>query len=114
MVDGTYLKRAALLLFHPDPERFVTAAFVKIGFFRTDADLLYHDEIHGDLFTQTEKTIELLLTKYLKAGISYRGVQRMETYPVPEPALREAVSTRLSTKTTPRARPSRSASIRIG
>lgn len=89
--DGKHLKRAALLLFYSDPERFVTGAFVKIGFFRTDADLLYHDEIHGDLFTQVEKTMDLLLTKYLKAGISYRGLQRIETLPVPEPALREAV-----------------------
>ena len=64
---------------------------MKIGFFRTNADLLYHDEIHGDLFTQVEKTLELLLTKYLKAGISYRGVQRVEAYPVPEAALREAL-----------------------
>jgi ATP-dependent DNA helicase RecG len=89
--DGKYLKRAAILLFHPDPEQFVTGAFVKIGFFRTDADLLYHDEIRGDLFTQTQRTLDLLLTKYLKAGISYRGVQRVESYPVPEAALREAV-----------------------
>ena len=91
LLDGKYLKRAAVLLFHPDPERFVTAAFVKIGFFRTNADLLYQDEIHGDLFTQVQKTMELLLTKYLKAGIHYRGVQRLETYPVPEAALREGV-----------------------
>ncbi len=91
LLDGKYLKRAAVLLFHPDPERCVTGAFVKIGFFRTDADLLYHDEIHGDLFTQVQRTMELLLTKYLKAGISYRRVQRVETYPVPETALREAV-----------------------
>ena len=91
LLDGKYLKRAAVLLFHPDPERFVTGAFVKIGFFRTNADLLYHDEIHGDLFTQVDKTMDLLLTKYLKAGISYRGIQRVETFPVPEDALREAV-----------------------
>ena len=91
LLDGSYLKRAAVLLFHPDPERFVTAAFVKIGFFRTNSDLLYHDEIHGDLFTQVEKTMDLLLTKYLKAGISYQGIQRLEAFPVPEAALREAV-----------------------
>ncbi len=91
LLVGSYLKRAALLLFHPDPERFVTGAYVKIGFFRTNADLLYHDEIHGDLFSQVEKTIELLITKYLKAGISYQGIQRMETLPVPEAALREGV-----------------------
>jgi ATP-dependent DNA helicase RecG len=91
LYDGKHLKRAAVLLFHPEPEKFVTGALVKIGFFRTNDDLLYHDEIHGDLFTQTEKTIELLQTKYLKAAITYRGLQRVETLPVPETALREAV-----------------------
>ncbi len=89
--DASYLKRAAVLLFHPDPERFVTAAYVKIGFFRTNTDLLYHDEIHGDLFTQVTQTMDLLLTKYLRAGLSYQGIQRFETLPVPEAALREAV-----------------------
>ncbi len=89
--DAAHLKRAAVLLFHPDPERFVTAAFVKIGFFRTNTDLLYHDEIHGDLFAQVEKTMDLLLTKYLKAGLTYQGLQRFETFPVPEAALREAL-----------------------
>ena len=91
LMDGTYLKRAAVLLFHPDPERFFTGAYVKIGYFRTNADLLYHDEIHGDLFTQVNQTMEILLAKYLKAMISYEGLQRVETYPVPEEALREAI-----------------------
>lgn len=89
--DGRYLKRAALLLFHPDPERFVTGAYIKIGRFRSNSDLLYHDEIHGDLFTQVDKTMDLLLTKYLHAAISYEGIQRVETYPVPDEALREAL-----------------------
>jgi ATP-dependent DNA helicase RecG len=91
LVDGEYLKRAAVLLFHPDPERFVTGAFVKIGYFRTDADLVFHDEIHGCLIGQVEKTLDTLRAKYLKALISYEGVQRVETYPVPEDALREAL-----------------------
>ena len=34
LYEGSYLKRAAALLFHPDPEKYVTGAFVKIGFFR--------------------------------------------------------------------------------
>ena len=91
LTDGEYLKRAAILLFHPDPERFVTGAFVKIGYFKSDSDLRYHDEIHGDLFTQVDRTMDLLLTKYLEASISYEGVQRVETYPVPESALRETL-----------------------
>lgn len=91
LLERGYLKRAALLLFHDDPERLVTGAYVKIGRFRTDSDLLYHDEIHGDLFAQVDRTLDLLLTKYLLAGISYEGVQRLETFPIPESALREAV-----------------------
>ncbi|MFZ1631871.1 MAG: ATP-binding protein, partial [Anaerolineae bacterium] len=91
LTDGAYLKRAAVLLFHPDPERFVTGAFVKIGYFRTNADLLFQDEIHGSLFTQVSETMDRLLNKYLKALISYEGIQRVETYPAPEEALREAV-----------------------
>jgi ATP-dependent DNA helicase RecG len=89
--DGTHLKRAAVLAFHPDPERFVTGAFVKIGFFRTDDDLRYHDEIHGALITQVDRTLELVRLKFLKAAVTYQGIQRVEIYPVPEPALREAV-----------------------
>ena len=91
LVDGKYLKRAAVLLFHPDPEKFVTGAFVKIGYFRTDTDLLYHDEVHGDLFTQVRSTMDILQTKYLKAAISYKGIDRIESLPMPEEALRESV-----------------------
>ncbi len=89
--ENAYLKRAALLLFHPDPERFVTGAFVKIGYFDSNVDLRYQDEVHGDLFSQVTRTIEILKAKYLKAWISYEGLQRVETWPVPEPALREAI-----------------------
>ena len=91
LFERDYLKRAAVLLFHTDPERVVTGAFIKIGYFKSDADLIYHDEIHGALFKQVDQTLDLLLTKYLKAVISYQGVQRIETFPVPEPALREAL-----------------------
>jgi ATP-dependent DNA helicase RecG len=90
-VDTTYYKRATALLFHPNPEIFITGAYIKIGFFNTDDDLAYQDEIHGYLFEQVEKTMNLLLTKYLKATISYKGLNRIETYPIPEPALREAL-----------------------
>ena len=88
--DGN-LKNAAVLLFHPDPEQVVTGAFIKIGFFRSESDLRFQDEVHGDLFAQIEKTMDFILTKYTEATISYRGIQRVETYPVPEEALREAI-----------------------
>ena len=91
LTEGAYLTRAAALLFHPEPERFFTGAYIKIGFFENNVDLRYHDEVHGFLFTQVNQTIEILHAKYLKALISYDGLQRIETYPVPEPALREAL-----------------------
>jgi ATP-dependent DNA helicase RecG len=91
LTDNEYLKRAALLLFHPDPEKFVTGAYVKIGYFESDSDLRFQDEIHGNLFEQVEKTIDLLYTKYIKALISYEGIYRVETYEYPKEAVREAI-----------------------
>lgn len=85
------LKRAACLLFSPRPEQYVSGAWIKIGFFVTDDDLRYQDEVHGSLFEQVERTLELLHTKYLKASISYQGVQRRETFLYPDAALREAL-----------------------
>jgi len=91
LTDGNYLKRAALLLFHPDPEKFVTNAYIKIGYFESDSDLRYQDEIHGNLFEQVEKTMDLLFTKYIKAMISYEDIYRVETYEYPKEAIREAL-----------------------
>jgi ATP-dependent DNA helicase RecG len=53
--------------------------------------------------------MDLLLTKYLKAGISYRGIQRVESLPVPEAALREAILNAILHRTTRPELPSRSA-----
>ncbi|HQP79991.1 MAG TPA: ATP-binding protein [Paludibacteraceae bacterium] len=90
--DGKYLKRAAILLFYTKPEKFVTGAYIKIGFFENDADLIFQDEVHGNLFEQIEKTLDLLFTKYIKAIISYEnGINRVETYEYPKDAIREAL-----------------------
>lgn len=86
-----YLKRAACLLFSDRPEHYVGGAWIKIGFFVTDDDLRYQDEVHGNLFEQVDKTLEILHTKYLKAYISYEGIQRRETFLFPYDALREAL-----------------------
>ena len=91
LTEDHYLKRAATLLFYDNPERFATGAYVKIGFFVTDDDLRYQDEIHGNLFEQVERTLELLFAKYLKAYISYEGIYRVETFLFPPQALREAL-----------------------
>lgn len=89
--NGDYLTNGAMLLFSKDPEKWQLGAFVKIGFFETNADLLYQDEVHGSLFEQINKIIETLNLKYMKAKISYEGFQREENYFVPNDALREAL-----------------------
>ena len=89
--DGEHLRRAAILLFHPDPARFFAGAFLKIGYFRTETDLAYQDIVEGNLFAQVDRTVDLLRTKYSKAEISYDGIYRRETPPTPGAALREAV-----------------------
>jgi len=91
LTESTYLTRAAILLFHADPEKYITGACVKIGYFETDDDLLFQDVISGNLFEQVEKTMDLLLTKYLKAYIRYEHIYRHEEYRYPKAALREAV-----------------------
>ena len=89
--EGAFLKRASALLFHPAPHRLVMGAYVKIGDFR-GGDLRFQDVIEGDLFTQVDRTLDLLYTKYTRGLISYRNdLYRVETFPVPRPAMREAV-----------------------
>lgn len=89
--EGEFLKRAAILLFYSEPEKYVTGAYIKIGHFETDSELQFQDEIHGNIFQQIEKSLDLLFTKYIKAFISYDGIHRIETYEYPKEAVREAL-----------------------
>lgn len=87
--ENDYLTRAAVLSFHPDPEKWFTGAYVKIAYFLNDADILYQDEVHGSLMEQVERTMEIIYTKYMKALIDYDGIARRETYFFPHDAFRE-------------------------
>ena len=88
--DGKIL-RAGMMLFHQNPEKWINGAYIKIGFFESDSEISYMDEIHGSLISQADKVIDLIFTKYLKANITYEGVTRVETFPFPKAAIREAV-----------------------
>ena len=79
--ENGYLIRAAMLAFYPDPEKWVTGSYIKIGFFgESDSDLKYQDEIHGPLIMQVDRAVDLVYTKYLKAYISYEGIFRKEQF----------------------------------
>lgn len=84
------LNRAAMLAFYRDPEKWVTGAYIKIGYFGdSDSDLQYQDEVHGPLIEQVDKTVDLVYTKYLKALIYYDGIQRREQFMFHKDAFRE-------------------------
>jgi len=85
------LKRAAILLFAKNPQKFYRQSVVRIGKFLSDTDIQTTDIINGDLFIQLEKTLEILKTKYLLSNISYEGIHRRDLLEYPYEALREAV-----------------------
>lgn len=88
--DEDYLTRAAMLAFYDDPEKWVTGAYIKIGFFgNSDSDLQYQDEVHGALIEQVDKALDLIYTKYMKALITYRDIQRIEQFMFHRNATRE-------------------------
>lgn len=91
--DG-YLMRAAMLAFYRDPEKWVTGSYIKIGYFgKSDADLVYQDEVHGPLIEQVDKAIDLVYTKYMRALIDYEGIQRVEQFMFHKEAFREILLT---------------------
>ncbi len=90
LITENGLKRAAILLFHRNPENWIPGCYTKIGKFGIGSDLQYQDEVHGSLFLQADRVIELIYLKYLKAPITYDNMTRVETYPFPKDAVREA------------------------
>ncbi|MCW3994394.1 MAG: putative DNA binding domain-containing protein, partial [Candidatus Bathyarchaeota archaeon] len=65
LIDDRDLKRAAILLFGNDPQKFYLQSVVRIGKFLSDTEIQTTDIIKGNLFTQLESALEILRTKYL-------------------------------------------------
>ena len=86
------LKRSAAMLFHSSPEKFVSGAYIKLGFFAgEDDDLVVQDEVHGPLMHQADEVIRLLEERYLIHAISYEKHHRRERIQYPEDSLRESL-----------------------
>lgn len=89
-----HLKRAALLLFHPAPEKQVAGAYIRIGRFDRQQALVDHHLIGGPLFAQLDAALALL-EGHLQQHGSHAGDDGLplppERYPVPLEALREAL-----------------------
>ena len=84
-------KKAAVLLFAKDTQRFYLQARIRIGKFLSASDIQTSDIIEGNIFEQVFKTLDVLKTKYLLSTISYEGIVRKEILEYPYEALREAI-----------------------
>lgn len=88
LTENGQLKRAAIILFGKNPERFYPNTFVKVGYFREN-DILFHDVVEGNLFTLLREVSNLLNFKYFTKKIHFEGLYRVETGEYPAPAIRE-------------------------
>src|SRR3990172_4702448 len=91
LLEKGKLRRAALLLFGKNPKKFYISAYIKIGKFANETDIVSTDDIEGNLFQQVEKAMDILRVKYLVSNITYEGIYRKDTLEYPEGALREAL-----------------------
>ena len=93
------MKRSAVMLFHPNQEKFVPGAYVKLGFFAgEDDELVFQDEVHGPLMLQVDEVMRLLEERYLIHAISYEKHHRRERIQYPEDSLRESVLNAIANK----------------
>ena len=85
------LTRSAILLFGIQPLRFYVSSFLKIGKFGKSSSELLSQEVveEGNLFEQLDETLKILFTRFIDSSISYKGIQRIETYEYPYEAVRE-------------------------
>ena len=91
LIENDRLLLAAALVFHQAPEQWCLGAYLKIGYFADDAEILYQDELNGALVGMADKVVDTIFTKYFIGRIRYEGLQRIDDYPMPRAALREAV-----------------------
>lgn len=85
-----HLKRAAALLFHAEPEKLVSGAYIRIGQFRRDNGLVEQHAIGGNLFVQLERSLALL-EEHLQRHPDGGDARAPAAYPLPLAALREAL-----------------------
>ena len=91
LYDGKYFKRATILLFGKNPQKYFMQSHSKIGRFLTETDIQISDIIEGNLIVQVDRIMDILRVKYLKSYISYEGIYRREKLEYPYNALKEAI-----------------------
>ncbi|EIJ38797.1 putative transcriptional regulator with HTH domain [Galbibacter orientalis DSM 19592] len=94
------LKRAALILFGKDPNRFYPNVMVKIGRFGIDSsDLKFQEVVEGNLVHLLNEVQVQLNYKFLTRPVDFAGLHRIEKGEYPVAALREMLLNGLVHKT---------------
>lgn len=90
LATGDKIKRAALILFGKDPNKFYPNIKVKVGRFGTnDADLRFQEVLEGNILELLKQVPEMLNSKFLTRPIVFEGLQRIEKDTYPVAAIRE-------------------------
>lgn len=88
--DNGEIKRAAIILFGKDPNRFYPNVMVKIGRFGSDdADLKFQETEEGNLVQLLKNVPNQLNYKFFTKPIDFEGMQRVEKGEYPVAAIRE-------------------------
>ncbi len=90
LTEGKKLKRAAIVLFGKDPNKFYPNVQVKIGRFGKDStDLKFQEVVEGNLVQMLDEVQSQLNYKFLIRPVDFVGMQRVEKDEYPVAALRE-------------------------
>lgn len=52
--DSVPVANTDIETFHHNPEKWITGSWIKIGYFKDDATILYQYEVHGSLMQQNQ------------------------------------------------------------
>lgn len=90
LLENGEIKRAAIILFGKDPNRFYPNVMIKIGRFGSDdADLKFQETEEGNLFQLLKNVPNQLNYKFFTKSIDFEGMLRIEKGEYPVAAIRE-------------------------
>jgi ATP-dependent DNA helicase RecG len=92
LLDGDAMRKACAILFHPEPDRVVLGAYVEIGIFSAEGELLREDTVKSPAIMQPEAAVNLIYEKHIQGTYRIDGLFRETEYAYPRVAVREALT----------------------
>lgn len=90
LIEGGKIKRAAIILFGKEPNKFYPNIQIKIGRFGNDStDLKFQEIVEGNIIHMLSEVQGQLNHKFLTRPVDFAGMQRIERDEYPVDAMRE-------------------------